>query len=482
MKIKNIYTDVLVIGSGPGGAISGYEIKKKTQLNVLILERGKSKSTKLKPYSSQEMDEAYYKGGLSTCIGKGNLVLATAETLGGGSEINSGFFRELPKKVGLNWKKIINDFSLNDISQNLKKIGAILKVNSKNKDEGKASKVLKKGSDKLKLRSMRVSRWIKSKKINGTWHHLRYGMINTYLKMFKDLGGIIKTNAVALKICGYDKIKKIYTVKYLENNRTKYIECKYVFVCGGALMTPEFLLNSGIKKNIGNSLMLHQMSRLVAEFKEEKNENNFGVPVRQVDQYMSKMTFGCSVSTKQHLALWMSDNNNLIEVLKNYKKYSVYYALINSQTRGKVLKTIFNTEPIVFYNITKKDIKDNQDAIKKLGKILFLGGAKKIYLSSGNASYQNELSFKNVQELNIFINSKNYIPELSSIHLFSSVRMGRDENCPLNSYGKLKEGSGNIYVNDASMLPTSVGVNPQGIIMALAKRNVENFIQNIKTQ
>ena len=60
--------------------------------------------------------------------------------------------------------------------------------------------------------------------------------------------------------------------------------------------------------------------------------------------------------------------------------------------------------------------------------------------------------------------------------------MGRDENCPLNSYGKLKEGSGNIYVNDASMLPTSVGVNPQGIIMALAKRNVENFIQNIKTQ
>ena len=87
-----------------------------------------------------------------------------------------------------------------------------------------------------------------------------------------------------------------------------------------------------------------------------------------------------------------------------------------------------------------------------------------------------------MQELNIFINSKNYIPELSSIHLFSSVRMGRDENCPLNSYGKLKEGSGNIYVNDASMLPTSVGVNPQGIIMALAKRNVENFIQNIKTQ
>jgi hypothetical protein len=32
------------------------------------------------------------------------------------------------------------------------------------------------------------------------------------------------------------------------------------------------------------------------------------------------------------------------------------------------------------------------------------------------------------------------------------------------------------------MLPTSVGVNPQGIIMALAKRNVANFIKSIKTK
>ena len=43
------------------------------------------------------MDEAYYKSGLSACVGKGDLIFATAETLGGGSEINSGFFLDLPK-------------------------------------------------------------------------------------------------------------------------------------------------------------------------------------------------------------------------------------------------------------------------------------------------------------------------------------------------------------------------------------------------
>ena len=105
MKNNIIITDVLIIGSGPGGSISGYEIKKNTELKVLILEGGKSKSDLMTPYSSQEMDETYYKSGLSACFGKGNLVFATAETLGGGSEINSGFFLDLPNKIFSKWKK-----------------------------------------------------------------------------------------------------------------------------------------------------------------------------------------------------------------------------------------------------------------------------------------------------------------------------------------------------------------------------------------
>ena len=45
------YTDVLIIGSGPGGSIT-YEIVRNTKLKVVIFEKGNSKSIKLKPYSS----------------------------------------------------------------------------------------------------------------------------------------------------------------------------------------------------------------------------------------------------------------------------------------------------------------------------------------------------------------------------------------------------------------------------------------------
>jgi len=66
--------------------------------------------------------------------------------------------------------------------------------------------------------------------------------------------------------------------------------------------------------------------------------------------------------------------------------------------------------------------------------------------------------------------------KLISIHSFSSCPMGEDKKkCAVDSFGKL-HGFQNIYVNDASLLPRSPSVNPQGPIMTVALRNMEkNF-------
>jgi choline dehydrogenase-like flavoprotein len=34
----------------------------------------------------------------------------------------------------------------------------------------------------------------------------------------------------------------------------------------------------------------------------------------------------------------------------------------------------------------------------------------------------------------------------------------------------------NLRVNDASLLPDAPGVNPQGTVMAIAQRNVDEFL------
>ena len=47
-----------------------------------------------------------------------------------------------------------------------------------------------------------------------------------------------------------------------------------------------------------------------------------------------------------------------------------------------------------------------------------------------------------------------------------------------DSFGKIR-GYENLYINDASMLPDSPGVNPQGSVMALARRNAAHFVDRI---
>jgi choline dehydrogenase-like flavoprotein len=37
-------------------------------------------------------------------------------------------------------------------------------------------------------------------------------------------------------------------------------------------------------------------------------------------------------------------------------------------------------------------------------------------------------------------------------------------------------GTANLFVNDASLVPTAPGVNPQGTVMALARRNTLHFL------
>jgi choline dehydrogenase-like flavoprotein len=65
---------------------------------------------------------------------------------------------------------------------------------------------------------------------------------------------------------------------------------------------------------------------------------------------------------------------------------------------------------------------------------------------------------------------------LSAIHLHSSVRMGEDtDQCGADSHGRLY-GAENVWVNDSSLLPTSPGVNPQGTILAIARRNTLRWL------
>ncbi len=156
-------------------------------------------------------------------------------------------------------------------------------------------------------------------------------------------------------------------------------------------------------------------------------------------------------------------------------------ALFYVGAKSKALGTVRNL-PLSFgsysvrYKLFKEDATNLLFGFEQLSKLLFSMGARRLYLSvKGVPSFDsNEAVAEYLQNPPLLKNL-----DLATIHSYSSCPLGEKEDyAALDSHGKLR-GFTNMYVNDASMLPTSPGVNPQGPLMALALRNIEYNFKNL---
>lgn len=469
-----IDTEFLVVGSGPGGAVTAFELIKQKK-KVLLIESGRNYPlSSCKPYSSLEMEQKYKYGGLNPTYNNPKVAYVEGSCVGGGSEVNSGFYHRTPNEIIDSWSKEYNieNFSSSELEKHFKIIEKEISVSylPKSVVPAKASLKLKEGADALGWQSMEVPRWFK---FNNDGTGIKQSMTETFIKWYIDKGGELKSEVKAQNIF-YDNKKWQVSCIDLKNQETIIINTKYLFLCAGAVSTPFLLRSSGIKKNIGNSLQMHPTVKAIAEFDEVVNYEDMGVPVHQVKEFSPDISFGCSISSQPHLALAMLDNKKYLNrISNNWNKMAIYYAMIKPQGKGKIYKLPFFKDPLVKYSFTNSDLELLSDGLKKMSLMLFKAGAKTIYPSIKD--------FGKIENINQIDSIPDRLSKtktsLMTIHLFSSLPIGENPaKCPINSYGHLV-GYKNIFINDGSMLPSAPGVNPQGTIMAIARRNVHKFLE-----
>lgn len=466
--------DIAIVGSGPGGAITAWELLKNKK-NVVLIESGSLYNlNSCAPYSTAEMQQKYKNGGLTPTFNSPRITYVEGECVGGGSEINSGFYHRTPEDIIKRWGKefSIKNFSNEDLIEYYKQIEKEISVSKlpQWEDPADASLKLKIGADKLGWANMEVPRWFKFRKDKDG---IKQSMTETYIKKYIKKGGDLITNLKVMRL-KKRKTRWVLLCKNTNSGELSHVECNFVFLCGGSINTPFLLRNSGIKRNIGNTLQMHPTIKVTAEFDEIINHKSMGVPVHQVKEFSPEISIGCSISSKPYLALAMLDNKKYdYKVDENWQKMAIYYAMIKPGGNGKVRKIPFFNDPLVTYALQKNDLKLLSSGLKKMSKILLHAGAKNIFPSIKNYGPIKKLS--DLESIPDILPSKNL--NLMTIHLFSSCPMGENENiCATNSYGKIN-GFNNLYINDGSLIPTAPGVNPQGTIMVIAKRNVKNFLE-----
>jgi len=470
--------DVVVVGAGPGGSVAAATLAEGGE-DVLLLDEGRYHALEsTAPHSREEMVEKYRNGGLTVTADPANIAYVEGRCVGGGSEVNSGLYHRTPEQVLERWREVygVEALSREEMRPHFEACEQAVNVSYLPGEPTTASQKLEMGAGELGWDCVEVPRWYEysgQEDSAGATEGVKQSMTKTYVPRFLKEGGRLEAKTRVKKLSRSNGKWTLKAETYEEGQVVdRHIRADAVFLACGAVHTPALLKRSGIRRNVGKTLNMHPTVKIVAEFEEEVNSLDSGVPVHQVKEFAPGITLGGSASTPPHLAMTLTDADADIGSVGNrWQSMFTYYASV-TEGKGRVLNLPFFEDPMVWYSMGEQGYRKLGKGLRRLAELLFTAGAERLYPAiNGVPAIEEESQIDRIPR-----RVSRSDASLMTVHLFSSCPMGenRDE-CAVNSFGKM-HGLENLYVSDGSILCDSPGVNPQGSIMALARRNAIHFL------
>jgi choline dehydrogenase-like flavoprotein len=469
---------VAVVGSGPGGAITAATLSARGFDVVMIEEGPYLKLDSCPPFSIEEMRQKYRCGGLNPALGAPNVPFVEACCVGGGSEINAGLYHRTPADILQLWRDPfkVQHLEETDLLPHFEACESALSVQLNPGGPTAPSLKMKIGAERLGWKTMEVPRWYRYPQIEAPGTRMtgkRQSMTETLIPSAQSAGCRLVPGVRAEKLARARAHWRVHAVRQAE---PFIIAADAVFVCCGAIETPALLRRSGIKKNVGNTLALSPMIKVAAVFEDDVNGEYADIGAQQVKEFSPPISMGCSISSLPYLALATMDHRDGgIDLKRLWRRMSIYYAAIAGPNAGVVRNVPLSRAPLIRYSLRAEDMRDLATAVIYLCRLLFAAGATELYPGiAGTAVLRSEADLTRIPS---------ELPRdrtnLTTVHLFSSCPMGEAlDLTAVDSFGQV-HGYKNLFVNDASLLCTAPGVNPQGSILALARRNALHFTKDL---
>ncbi len=458
---------LLVIGSGPGGSMTAALAAEAGQ-DVLMVEEGPDLPVgSAEPYSLAEMDQKWRNGGLTPAFGPVKVTYVEGRCLGGASEVNAALYHPPIPEVFDAWARDyrIDDFGAERMQRHVEAVEREMSVSAWPGSPGIASERLAAGAASLGWKSTQVQRFWKYDGVSPEGR--RQSMTETLIPRARRAGARIEVGLQVkrLEFSGGRVTGALAVDRMGEKVR---IRAERVVVCAGSVQTPLILRRSGLTRGIGDTLTMNPMVRVTAEFADRVNQPELGVPVQQVEAFKPLMTLGCSHSSLAHLALWLvGPQDERDRALAEWWRLGVFYAKVMAKARGRVRNVPVLDEAFVRYRLGPEDLETLGLAAERLATLVFAAGAVRIVNPVPGGPPLRSPADIPAMRAGVTAGKA----QISAIHLHSTVPFGG----PVDSWGKLN-GVDGLWVNDSSLLPDTPGINPQGTILAVARRNVEHLL------
>lgn len=489
----SLSADVVVVGSGAGGPVVAKELQEQGHSVIMLEEGGHFRTEDFSPDVLTAFRMLYRDSGTTVGIGMPPVPFPIGRCLGGSTTINSGTCFRTPDVILKRWQR---QWNLPDIApetmrpyfDRIEKIFSVREVHSGNM--GKNGEIFLRGAKKLEYSSGPLKRNMDDNCVGcgictlGCPTGGKRPTLLNYIPLASEMGCEVYCDFRVEKILTRGGAAAGVTGSVLDRKKAKRkttfsVEAKVVVIAAGAVHTPLLLQRNKLANSsgeVGKNLRLHPGIRVYALMDEEV-KGWLGVPQGvYVDEFwdegiMLEGIFVGAMLTAPALPFFGLRNK---ELMFNYAKLASFGAMIHDETKGRV-RPGPRGYPLITYFLIKEDVKKAIRSIAYTAEIFFAAGAKRVYPT---LHWLPEI--KSAKEVSKILTgpAKAADLEMMAFHPMGTCRMGTDpDKSVIGPYGETFDVN-NLFVADASIFPSCLGVNPMESIMAFANRSADYIHEN----
>ena len=473
---ERVRADAVVVGSGAGGAAVAAELSR-AGMKVAVLEEGRSFAPgDLVARPSWAFRHLYVGRGVMPAKGDIFVPVAAGRVVGGSTFVNSAICFRAPDEVLREWAR---DYGLPWVPERMAplftEIEQALEVRKTLPEQARNnSLVVKRGAEKLGLRGDFISRNAPGCVGCGVCQlgcpiggkgsvdrTLLPGAIERGTHVYSE----VRATKVLVERGAARGVEAVVVDRDTDDARATIIfEADRVFICGGALGTPQLLQRSklcGGSGHLGENLHVHPGCASGAELPEEV-------------RYWDGVTQGYYVDLDQAIIETFTSTPELFfaglplgqMTMGRLKYLATAGTMIRDVGKGSVKFRGDGKLPGIEYDLADVDRRRFLHGARTLSQIYFAAGAVRVWPMMNTNMTASRTLEEALAQLPDHLPVKRLSPYGS--HPQSTCRMSADPKQGVcKPTGETHEVQ-RLYVADGSLFPTAVGVNPQITILALA--------------
>ncbi len=473
---RTVRADACVIGTGAGGAPAAKELAEGG-MSVVMLEEGERFTTDDLTARPREMTSVLYRdAGQSATVGNTPIVLPLGKTIGGTTLVNSGTCFRTPAPVLEMWGERfgLEELTPEELDPFFRRVEREINVAQVPEElAGRNALVVKRGADRLGWSGDFIWRNVRGCVGSGvcafgcpTSAKQHVGI--TYVPRAWEAGAVTWSGCRATRIeLGGGRARAV-EARTSGGGRLR-VECDVVIVACGAIHTPLFLRRQGLgagSGELGRNLAIHPATGMRALFDEEIDMAR-GVPQSYfIDEFADEgiMLEGAAGPPDYAAMSLPFSGERHRELMLRFRNMSQFGLMVSDRSRGEVRERAGAVE--IRYELNQDDTATFKRGVELLAELYWAAGARTIYPPVEGVNELHDGELQPLRELRLR-------PRDLTLMAFHPLGTARADARPAHGVvdGDLKvHGAANVYVSDASVVPSSLGVNPQITVMALATR------------